>query len=102
LADTATLLAGFPFALDDRREAMFGAFGPNSAGGAMNLKFSCIDGAGHCQLHITIEADYDRRDLLAQRVEMLCAFEPAALDQFVEQMRKLNSLLIGSAVLALS
>jgi hypothetical protein len=25
-------------------------------GGAMNLKFSCIDGAGHCQLHITIEA----------------------------------------------
>ena len=53
----------------------------NRAGGAMNLKFSCIDGAGHCQLHVMIEADYDRGDSLAQRVEMLCAFEPAALDQ---------------------
>jgi hypothetical protein len=102
LADTAKLLAGFPVGLEDRREAMFGAFGPESAGGAMNLKFSCIDGAGHCHLHVTIEADYDRRDLLAQRVEMLCAFEPAALDQFLEQMRGLNSSLTGSAVLALA
>ena len=67
----------------------------------MNLKFSCIDGAGHCQLHVMIEADYDRGDLPAPRVEMLCAFEPAALDQFVEQTRELNSSLTGSAVLAL-
>ena len=66
----------------------------------MNLKFSCIDGAGHCQLHLAVEADYDRRDA-AERVEMLCAFEPAALDQFVLQMRELNSSLRGSAVLAL-
>ena len=101
LADTAMLLAGFPVHLEDRREVIFGAFGPNSAGGAMNLKFSCIDGAGHCQLHVTIEADYDRRDSLAERVEMLCTFEPAALDQFVERMRELNSSLSGSAVLTL-
>ena len=101
LADTAKLLAGFPVGLEDQREATFGAFGPKSAGGATSLKFSCIDGAGHCQLHVTIEADYDRGDLLAQRVEMLCAFEPAALDQFLEQMRELNSSLWGSAVLAL-
>jgi hypothetical protein len=100
LADTATLLAGFPVGLRDRREVTFGAFGPKSAGGAMNLKFSCIDGAGHCELHLMVEADYDRRDA-AERVEMLCAFEPAALDHFVEQMRELNSSLTGSAVLAL-
>jgi hypothetical protein len=101
LADTATLLAGFPVGLEDRRDVTFGAFGSKSAGGAMNLRFSCIDGAGHCQLHVTIEADYDSRDLLAERVEMLCAFEPAALDHFVEQMRELNSSLTGSAFLAL-
>ena len=100
LADKASLLAGFPVGLKDRREVTFGAFGPKSAGGAMNLKFSCIDGAGHCQLHLTVEADYDVRDA-AERVEMLCAFEPAALDQFVSQMRELNSSLRGSAVLAL-
>lgn len=92
---------GSAVALEDRREAMFGEFGPQAAGGAMNLKFSCIDGAGHCQLHVTIEADHDRGDLLAQRVEMLCAFEPAALDQFLKQMRELGSSLTGSAVLAL-
>ena len=101
LADTATLLAGFPTSLEDRREVTFGAFGPKFAGGAMNLTFSCIDGAGHCQLHGTIEAAYDSRDLLAERVELLCALEPAALDQFVKQMRELNSSLTGSAVLAL-
>jgi hypothetical protein len=101
LADTAKLLARFPVGLEDRREVTFGAFGPDSAGGAMNLKLSCIDGAGHCHLHLLIEADYDGRNLLAERVEMHCAFEPAALDQFVDQMRELNSSLTGSAVLVL-
>jgi hypothetical protein len=101
LAEQAKLLAGFPVRLDDRREVTFGAFGPKFAGGAVTLQFSCIDGAGHCQLHVTVEADYDRRDSLAQRVEMLCAFEPAALDQFLEQMRELSFSLTGSAVLTL-
>ena len=101
LADAATLLADFPVSLEDKREVTFGAFGPESAGGAMTLQFACIDGAGHCQLHVTMEADYDRGNLLAERVEMLCALEPAALDQFVKQMHELNSSLTGSAVLTL-
>ena len=81
------LLAGFPEGLDDRREAMFGAYGSKSAGGAMNLKLACIDGAGHCQLHVTIEADYDLWKL-AVRSETrrnVFALEPAALDQFLAQ-----------------
>ena len=102
LADSAALLAGFPVGLEDRREVTFGAFGPQFAGGAMNLKFSCNDGACHCQLHLTIEAaDYDQQDVLAERVEMFCAFEPAALDQFVEQVRELNTSLTGTALLPL-
>ena len=99
LADAAALLARFPINVEDKREVTLGAFGPNSAGGAMALQFSCRDGAGHCQLHITIEADFGLRDSLAERVELLSAIEPAALDQFVEQMRILNSSLTGSAVL---
>jgi hypothetical protein len=101
LASMATLLAGFPVGLRDRREITFGASGPETAGGATNLTLSCIDGAGHCQMHVMIEADYSLRDSLAERVEMLCAFEPAALDEFASQMRRLNSSLTGSAVLAL-
>jgi hypothetical protein len=102
LADIASLLAGFPVNVKDQREVTLGAFGPNSAGGGMALRFSCRDGAGHCQLHITTESDYELRDSPAQRVELLSAFEPAALDQFVDQMRVLNSSLTGSAVLGLA
>lgn len=102
LADAATLLAGFPVDLADKREVTFGAFGPKSAGGAATLQFECTDRAGHCQLHLTMESDYDRRDLLAERVEMLSALEPAALDEFVKQMRELNSSLAGSAELTLA
>jgi hypothetical protein len=101
LADAARLLAGFPVSLSDKREVTFGAFGPKSAGGVVTLQFECIDGAGHCQLHVTMESDYEPRDRFAERVEMLSVFEPAALDQFVEQMRELNSSLTGSAVLTL-
>jgi len=101
LADAATLLAGFPVSLEDNREVTFGGFGPKFAGGAVTLQFACIDGAGHCQLHVTMEAEYDIRESLAERVEMLSTFEPAALDNFVEQMRELNSSLTGSAVFTL-
>jgi hypothetical protein len=101
LANAASLLAGFPVSLEDSREVTLGACGPKSAGGAMNLKFSCIDGAGHCQLRVTIEADYGSREFQAERVEMLCAFEPAELDQFVNQLHELNSSLVGSAALML-
>jgi hypothetical protein len=101
LADVATRLAGFPMNLEDKREMTFGAFGPAFGGGAMTMQFACVDGAGHCRLHLTIEAEYDERDLFAERVEVLAPFEPAAVDKFVEQIRELNSSLTGSAVLTL-
>src|SRR6185312_7221671 len=59
LADTATLLAGFPVDVKDKREVTLGAFGPDCAGGAMALRFFCRDRSGHCRLHITIEADFE-------------------------------------------
>jgi len=67
----------------------------------MTMQFACVDGAGHCRLHLTIEAEYDERDLFAERVEVLAPFEPAAVDKFVEQIRELHSSLTGSAVLTL-
>jgi hypothetical protein len=102
LADTATLMHGFPKDPRDKREFTFGAFGPKFAGGAMELQLSCSDGAGHARLDVTIEADYGRRESRTERVELTSTFEPAALDQFVEQMRILGKSLTGSAVLALA
>jgi len=87
LGEAADLLAGFPANLEDTRELTFGAFGPEFAGGAMNLKFSSIDLAGHCRLHLRMESNYEHRESLAERVELLGAVEPAAVDRFVEQVR---------------
>jgi hypothetical protein len=103
LAAAATLLAGFPESIKDRREVIFGAFGPKSAGGGMILTFACADGAGHCKLRVRIQADanYDRPELVVEQVEMLCSFEPAALDLFVKQMHELDTSLTGSAMLTL-
>jgi hypothetical protein len=65
----------------------------------MVLKFSCIDRAGHCQLQLKLKSDPLLRESPLERVELIGAIEPAALDRFVEQMRTLNSSLTGSAVL---
>lgn len=99
LDDAAALLAGFPADVQDKREIIFGAFGAGIAGGAMELKLSCSDSAGHSRLEIAIEADYPHRDARTERVELISAFEPAALDRFVDQMRLLGTSLEGSAVL---
>ena len=101
LGEKAELLAGFPKNLDDTRELTFGAFGPEFAGGAMNLKFSTIDLAGHCILQVKMESDHKNRDSHAERVELVGAFEPAALDHFVKEMRVLNLSLAGYAMLHL-
>lgn len=99
LDDVAGLLTGFPARAKDRRETTLGAFGEGFAGGAAKLQFSCRDGAGHSGLDVTIEADYKSRGLRTERVELSTAFEPAALDRFVGQVRLLNKSLGGSAVL---
>ena len=102
LAEVANELIGFPSNVEDTRGVTFGAFGPESGGGAMALRFSCIDSAGHCRLQLKIESDPLLRESLIESVELIGAVEPAALDRFVEQMRVLNSSLAGSAVLHLA
>ena len=99
LADAAERLIGFPADMADARDVAFGSFGPEFAGGAMVLNFSCIDRAGHCQLQLKLESDPLHRESQLERVELIGEVEPAALDRFVEQMRTLNSSLTGSAVL---
>lgn len=99
LEEAADRLLGFPENIEDEREITFGNFGEEVGAGAMELKFSCIDLAGHCHLLLKIEADPIAQKLPLQRVELIGGVEPAAIDTFVEQMRTLNSMLTGSAVL---
>ena len=99
LASASDALTGFPANLDDEREVTFGAFGRDSGAGAVALKLTCIDRAGHCALHVTLESDPLLRDSPLDRVELCGAVEPAALNRFVDQMKILNTSLGGSAVL---
>jgi hypothetical protein len=101
LAEVAGIIEGFPRSHSDRREIVLGAFGPKFAGGAMSIGFSCIDQAGHSRLQIMIESD-DQGLPEPESVKLISPFEPAALDRFVEEMKRLSSNLQGCATLNLA
>jgi hypothetical protein len=89
LREAATTLQGFPLDPSDAREITFGEFGPKSAGGAVSMRFYCVDKAGHTSVDSKIESAFDSRADKAQSVVMTLAIQPAALDIFVEELPKL-------------
>jgi hypothetical protein len=90
LAESAEKLRGFPRNPSDKRTLDFGAFGPQVAGGAATLSFYCGDSAGHASVEVKIESDY-RGKILAQSVLLIAAVEPAAVDSFVSDLRRLEA-----------
>jgi hypothetical protein len=86
LLEAATMLAGFPTDRFDKREVKFGANGPKTAGGAVSLEFYCKDLAGHTAFRAAIEADYGQQ-AETQSATVFVDFEPAALDQFLIELR---------------
>lgn len=90
LVEAARVLEGFPKDVRDSREVEFGSFGPKSAGGAVRLRFQCKDLAGHTEIRAELEDDY----LSLGNVEsatIFLDFEPAALDEFVVTLRRLEA-----------
>jgi hypothetical protein len=90
LVEAARVLEGFPKDARDSREVEFGNFGPKSAGGAVRLRFQCKDLAGHTEIRAELEDDY----LSLGNVEsatLFLDFEPAALDEFVVTLRRLEA-----------
>ena len=106
LSEAAALLKGFPEHSQDSREFTFGAFGPKYAGGGARLELYCRDLAGHPTIRATIESNGDRLcDSDLRRKEnpdsatVYLDFEPAGLDQFLEQLEHLERLRSGTASL---
>ncbi|HEY4355721.1 MAG TPA: hypothetical protein VGN16_08245 [Acidobacteriaceae bacterium] len=97
--EAASALRAFPASNADRRELVFGAFGSDSAGGAVRLEFFVRDLAGHVSVKITME-DAGNRGYL-QEVVLGADFEPSALDVFVAELSMLNGSAAGIATLAL-
>ena len=90
LAESAEKLKGFPRTPSDKRRLDFGAFGPKFAGGAATLSFYCRDSAGHASVEVKIESD-DRERIPTQSVLLVAAVEPAAVDSFVSDLRRIRS-----------
>jgi hypothetical protein len=90
LAESAEKLKGFPCNPSDKRILEFGAFGPKAAGGAATLSFYCRDSAGHASVEVKIESD-DRERIPAQSVLLVATVEPAAVDSFVSDLRRLEA-----------
>jgi hypothetical protein len=98
LADAARDIAGFPNGRGDVREVRFGAPGREWAGGALSLRFICVDGAGHAFVDATVEAGDDIGGI-RQRATVAVPLEAASVDNFVNELRMMATTRKGSAFL---
>jgi hypothetical protein len=89
LAEAARSLEGFPRSLADRRRLQLGEFGRTTAGGAARMDFYCKDSAGHALVEVQMESDQSG-EIPEQTVFLVAAIEPAAVDSFVADMRRLH------------
>ena len=101
LHEAVAALSDFPNSRDDAREFVFGAFGPNWAGGAVRLQLYRKDLAGHVFLQATIEEDFNRKDA-NQSAVVIADFELAALDRFLIELQSVEENLSGNAELKFS
>lgn len=104
LVEAADKIEGFPRDISDVRELQFGAFGRGFAGGAVHLRFSCMDGAGHAVVELQIESEHLRNmGSRWNRPEEIAHFfveiEATAVDDFVAELRQLEENKSGAALL---
>lgn len=96
LLEAAKTLDGFPRVASDKREVVFGNFGRKRACGAASMRFYCADGAGHAYVESRMAAD-EHVAGVDQSVVLVLQIEPAALDSFVEDLRRLETEKTGTA-----
>jgi hypothetical protein len=99
LEEAASALQGFPRDPADTREVTFGTFDRHFAGGGVSLRFYCYDSAGHAFVESRIASLYDLAGP-EQSVLLTLPVEAAAVDSFVDQLRKLGVNRAGVARLA--
>ena len=97
LSEVAAKLEGFPHSKEDRRVHEFGNRDSSFAGGFFSITVRCLDRAGHLAVDLVLEDDADRYT----RAHAAFSFqtEPAALDIFIENLRKVERDRFGSASL---
>ncbi len=98
LSEVAAKLDGFPRSFDDRRAHEFGNRDPAFAGGFVSITVRCLDRAGHLAVDLVLEDDAGRYP----RAHAAFGFQtvPAALDRFIESLRRVERDRYGVASLA--
>ena len=99
LSELAPKMDGFPRSYEDRRNHEFGNRDPGFAGGFVSITLRCVDRAGHLAVDLVLEDDAGRYP----RAHAAFGFqtEPAALDYFIESLRKVERDRFGAASLCL-
>lgn len=100
LKSFATVVAGFPTNLRDKRQYEFGRRGRPYAGGYCGLNLLCADNKGHVAVDVDIEDDAGRFETGIAKFSFI--FEAAGLDRFVKRLHDLDQERAGSATLPLA
>jgi hypothetical protein len=98
LAELAEKLRGFPNTPLDTRDFLLGAFGPESAGGGVGMRFHCIDGPGHAYAEAKIESSGDSVGT-SQSVILSLPIEASAVESFIAALSGLQKTFAGVAFL---
>ena len=100
LSQIAEKMGGFPRSCDDRRTHEFGNRDPAFAGGFVSITLRCLDHTGHLAVDLVLEDDAGRYP----RASAAFGFqtEPAALDYFIDGLRKIERDRFGSASLGIA
>lgn len=98
LEEIAAKLSGFPRDPKDIREIVLGAFGREFAGGAVSMKFYCVDRAGHVYVESKIESESESAGVVQYAI-ICMPVEAAAIDSFVCDLRRLEKDRQGTAIL---
>lgn len=85
----ASAIAGFPTSIGDVREYEFGSTGLSGYGGA-KIRLSCKDGRGHLTANISIHELSTNNDKNIQSAVVVLCSDPASIDTFVEELRRLQ------------
>jgi hypothetical protein len=96
--DVGEKLADFPRSPADLHETILAAFGREFAGGAASVKFYCTDQAGHAYLEARIESEAESAGVVQYAIISM-PVEPAAIDSFRNELRRLEKDRNGSVIL---
>lgn len=90
VSESARMLRGFPANHRDTRELEFGNFSDGYAGGAVRLKFFCVDAAGHAAADVTFrDKVYFDDDFRIESAEFRIRIAAIAVDSFVVQLLRM-------------